>query len=233
VTLPRFLGLLLLAIACAHTLVPSARESAALRELLGTAVERSVARLGREGGFDEEAARIDLAAQLGPVARALHGVGMGARVIALESVLARAAERATAEVGPWLREEALRFAPADPDAVLSGPPDAATLAFRAGVEPDLAERLRKAAEGAVADAGVAEALAQVRDGAARLPLPREVALDPPAFVSERVRAAFFAVLAEEEARLRANTSGDARRRRASHPQRTIREESYGREARAC
>jgi hypothetical protein len=209
VTLPRFLGLLLLAIACAHALLPSSRESTALRDLLGTAAERSVARLGREGGFDEEAARIDLVAELGPLARALHGVGMGARVSALESALARAAERATAEVGPWLREEAERFAPADPDAMLAGAPGTATLAFRTAVEPELAERLRAAAQDVVADAGVAEALAQLRDGAARLPLPREVALDPAAFVSERVRAAFFAVLAEEEARLRANASADA------------------------
>jgi hypothetical protein len=209
VTLPRFLGLLLLAIACAHALPPSSRESTALRDLLGTAAERSVARLGREGGFDEEAARIDLTAELGPLARALHGVGMGARVSALESALARAAERATAEVGPWLREEAERFAPADPDAMLAGAPGTATLAFRTAVEPELAERLRAAAQDVVADAGVAEALAQLRDGAARLPLPREVALDPAAFVSERVRAALFAVLAEEEARLRANASADA------------------------
>jgi hypothetical protein len=209
VTLPRFFALLLLAIACAHALLPAARESAALRELLGPAVARSVERLGREGGFDEAAARIDLVAQLGPLARALHGVGMGGRVRALESALARAAERATADVGPWLREEAERFAPADPDAVLAGPPDAATLAFRAAVELGLVERLRPAAESAVAEAGVPEALAQVREGAARLPLPREVALDPAAVVSERVRAAFFTVLAEEEARLRANSSDDA------------------------
>jgi hypothetical protein len=209
VTLPRFLGLLLLAIACAHALLPSSRESAALRELLGTAAERTLARLGREGGFEEEAARIDLAAQLGPLARALHGVGMGGRVSALESALARAAERATADLGPWLREQAERFAPADPDAVLAGAPDAATRAFRAAVEPALAERLRPAAERAVADAGVAEGLAQVRDGAARLPLPREVALDPAAFVSQRVRDAFFTVLAEEEAHLRANAKDEA------------------------
>jgi hypothetical protein len=209
VTLPRFLGLLLLAIACAHALLPSTRESAALRELLVPAVERSVERLGREGGFGEAAARIDLGSQLGPLARALHGVGMGARVIALESALQRAGERATAEVGPWLRERAGRFAAPDPDAVLAGPPDAATAAFRAAVEPELVERLRPAAQRAVADAGAAAALAQVREGAARLPLPREVALDPAALVSERVRAAFFTVLAEEEARLRANASADA------------------------
>jgi hypothetical protein len=209
VTLPRLLGLLLLALACAHALLPAARESAALRGLLGPAVARSVERLGRDGGFDEEAARIDLVAQLGPVARALHGVGMGARVVALETALARAAERAAAEVGPWLRDAAEDFSPDDPDGVLTGPPGAATEAFRAAVESELAERLGPAAEEAVAGAGVAEALAQVREGAARLPLPREVGLEPAAFVAERVRAAFFTVLAEEEQRLRATTDDDA------------------------
>jgi hypothetical protein len=210
VTLARVVGLLLLAVACGHALLPAVRDGAALRDLLGVAVERSVARLAREGGFEEEtAARIDLATQLGPLARALHGMGMGPRVIALESALDRAAERATAELGPWLREEAGRYAPADPTAVLAGPPDAATLAFRASVEPGLAERLRPAVERAVADAGVPEALARVREDAARLPLARDVPFDPVALVNERVRVAFFAVLADEEARLRVNARDGA------------------------
>jgi len=203
VTLARGAGLLLLAVACGHALLPAVRDGAALRDLLGVAVERSVARLARAGGFEEEtAARSDLASQLGPLARGLHGMGMGRRVIALDSALDRAAERATAELGPWLREEAGRYAPLDPSAVLAGPPDAATLAFRASIEPGLAERLPPAAERAVADAGVPEALAHVREGAARLPLPRDVTLDPVVLVSERVRVAFFAVLAEEEGKLR-------------------------------
>lgn len=209
-TLPRLFALLLIAIACAHALLPSARESAALRDLLTAAVERSVTRLGREGGFaDEAAARIELAARLGPLGRALHGLGMGERVNALEAALARASERATAELGPWLHGEAARFRPEDPDALLDGAPGAASLAFRAAVEPELGARLRPIAERAVEDAAVPGALARVRDGAARLPLPREVALDPVGLVSERVRAAFFAVLADEESTLRANASDGA------------------------
>jgi hypothetical protein len=125
----------------------------------------------------------------------------------LESALARAAERATAEVGPWLREEAEDFSPGDPDAVLAGPPGTVTQAFRAEVEGELAERLRAAAQDAVDDAGVPDALARVRDGAKRLPLPREIELDPPEFVAQRAHAAFFAVLVEEEVRLRATAGG--------------------------
>ena len=206
-TLPRYVGLLLLAIACAHALLPAVRDGAALHDLLGTAVDRSVARLAREGGFDEEsAAGSDVGAELGPLARALHGVGMGERVLALQTALQRAAERATADVGPWLHEEAERFAPDDPDALLDGPPGSATLAFRANVESGLAERLAPAAEKALTAADVPAALASVREGAARLPLSREVTLDPAALVNERVRTAFFAVLADEEAELRTNVS---------------------------
>jgi hypothetical protein len=209
VTWLRSLALLALAIACGHALLPAARSTAAVSELLGVAVERSVARLGREGGYEDEAsARTPLPVQLGPLGRALRGTGMGERVSALEAALNRAAERATAELGPWLREEAARFVPAEPAAVLAGPPDAATLAFRAAVDPGLEERHRQVAKLAVADAGLPEALARVRQGAARLPLPRDVSLDPVALVCERVRVAFFAVLADEEARLRANAIDD-------------------------
>ncbi len=200
----RSLALLALAIACGHALLPAARATAAVNELLGVAVERSLARLGREGGYEEDAsARISLPVQLGPLGRALHGTGMGERVSALEAALNRAAERATAEVGPWLREEAAGFAPAEPAAVLAGPPDAATLAFRAAVEAPLAERLGKGVEQALIDAGAPAALERVSEGAAQLPLPRRADLDLVAFTSERVRAAFFAVLAQEEAAVRA------------------------------
>jgi hypothetical protein len=210
VTLPRFVFLLLLAFACAQALLPAVRSRGSLEELLPAAVERSVTRLGREGGFDEEAAaRIEVGSVLGPTARALHGMGMGERVTALQAAANRAAERATAELGPWLREEAVRFAPPDPDAVLEGPPGAATSAFRAAVEPAFEERLRAVVERGAADAGVPEALDGVRASAARLPLPRDVALDPVALVSEQVRSAFFHVLADEEARLRASENDDA------------------------
>ncbi len=202
-TLPRLFLLLLLAFACAQALLPTVRSGASSDELLPVAVERSVTRLGREGGFDEETAGSELSALLGPTARALHGMGMGGRVEALETAANRAAERATAELGPWLREEAARFVPPDSEE------DGATAAFRAVVEPAWQERLRGAVERSVADAGVPEALDGVRTSAARLPLPREVSLDPVVLVSERVRSAFFRVLADEEARLRAGERDDA------------------------
>jgi hypothetical protein len=202
VTLPRLFLLLLLAFACAQALLPTVRSGASSDELLPVAVERSVTRLGREGGFDEETGGSELGALLGPTARALHGMGMGGRVEALETAANRAAERATAELGPWLREEAARFVPPDSE-------DGASAAFRAAVEPAWEERLRGAVERSVADAGVPEALDGVRTSAARLPLPREISLDPVALVSERVRSAFFRVLADEEARLRTGERDDA------------------------
>jgi hypothetical protein len=201
VTLPRLFLLLLLAFACAQALLPSVRSVGSSDEVLPAAVERSVTRLGREGGFDEETPVLGVL--LGPTARALHGMGMGGRVEALETAANRAAERATAELGPWLREEAARFVPPDSEV-----PDAAT-AFRTAVEPALEERLRGAVERGVAEAGVPEALDGVRASAARLPLPRDVPLDPVALVSERVRSAFFRVLADEEGRLRAGEGDDA------------------------
>jgi len=207
----RGVALGVLAIACGHAWLPAARASAALSELLGAAVERSVARLGREGGFEENPlTRIELPAELGPLARALHGTGMGERVVALEAALNRAAERATAELGPWLREEAGRFVPPDPGAVLAGAPHGATRAFQAAVAAPLAERLSPVVERALAAVGAPEALARVREGALLLPLPRNAELDLESMTSERVQATFFAVLAEEEAGIRAS-GGDATR----------------------
>jgi len=202
-------ALALFAIGCAHTGLPATDGADALRELLDVAVERSVARLGREGGFEESpVTRIELPVAFAPLARALHGTGHGARVVTLESALNRAAERATAELGPWLRAEAGGFVSPDPDGVLAVAPDGATRAFEAVVERPLGERLHPLVERGLADAGAPEALERVREDARLLPLPRNADLDLPSFTSERVQTTFFVVLAEEEAGIRASR-GDA------------------------
>jgi hypothetical protein len=191
--------LLAFALACAQAPPSAAGSEEAVGELLRVATERALARFA---GPEAEAGGAALPAELGPLARALHGTGMGDRVLELERALGLGAGRAIAENATWLEREAARFEPRDAGALLAGPPDAATLAFRAEVEDDLRERLRPAVERALGETGAEQALARVREGAARLPLPRDAEIDLVALTREQALAAFFMALAEEEGRIR-------------------------------
>jgi hypothetical protein len=120
---------------------------------------------------------------------------MGSRVDALEVAVERAARLALREVAPQLESAAAGFsAPRDPAVPVAA-------AFRTAFEPELRTLLAPVVPGAVADAGVRDALAAVRDGALRLPLRREVDVDLVSAVTERAVERFFGTLAEEEKRL--------------------------------
>jgi hypothetical protein len=212
VTTPRLVGTLLLAIACGHASMPAARADSALQALLATGVERSIARLAAAGVCEEEpTVRIDLTNALGPLARALHGTGRGARLASLDAALCSAGREALQEQGPWLAAEAQRFEVAHPEEVLAGAPGAATASYRAAIEPELSERFSAGLPAALDAAEVPDALAAVRAAAKSLPLSREVSFDTEAAVRARWTDAFFQVLAEEEARVRAESGEDAPR----------------------
>ena len=192
--------------------MPAARADSALQALLAAAVERSIARLAAAGVCEEEpTVRIDLTNALGPLARALHGTGRGARLATLDAALCSAGREALQEQGPWLAAEAQRFEAAHPEDVLSGASGTAMAAYRAAIETELGERFSAGLPAALDAAEVADALAAVQAAAESLPLSREVSFDTEAAVRACWTDAFFQVLAEEEARVRAESGEDAPR----------------------
>jgi hypothetical protein len=199
----RWAGMLLLAIACSHALVPAARSDLELQALLETATQRAVARLASAEACEvEPTLRIDLTEALGPLARALHGTGRGSQLSALDAALCSAGSRALFDQGSWLASEALRFEVGHPEEVLAGATGGATAAYRAAIEPDFRERYSAGLPAALEAAEAPEALAAVRASAEALPLPRALRFDAEAELRERWPGVFFRVLAEEEARVR-------------------------------
>jgi hypothetical protein len=197
------LGLLWLGATCAQR--PPAPGSAAppgdVATLLSGACQRTLANLAPERE-PAQPAPLALPPELGPALRALHGTGMGGRVDALESAVERSARLALADTGPWLTESAARFAPERSETLLAGADDAISAAFRDAREADLRAQLAPAAERRLEETGAPAALADVRARASRLPLPRKVDVDLVSVVTDRAVASFFAVLAEEERRMR-------------------------------
>lgn len=195
------LGLLWAGLTCAQLPAEQATSLSGAHELLASACERALASLAPE---PEPARRtpVSFPVELGPALRALHATGMGGRVAALEASVERAARLALADVKPQLDQAVTAFAPADPEALISGGDDALTVAFRAAAEAELREALRPAAEQRLTESGALEALQGVRNGASRLPLPRDIALDLVSLVTDQAVASFFTALGEEELRLR-------------------------------
>jgi hypothetical protein len=207
VTPLRAVAMLALAFACGHALLPSARVTEELQGFLAESVEQTVTRLTAPTVCaDEPVARFDVAPALGPLARALHGTGRGAEVGALSDTLCGAGVVVTRELAPWLVGEARGFEAANPEELLAGATASAGAAFRAAIEPELGERIGATLDAALAEAGVPRSVEALREAARSLPLEREVSVDPTAAVRERWPETFFAVLAEEEARLRADTA---------------------------
>lgn len=203
VSLPvALLALLWAGLTCAHEPAADAQSSlASARELLASACERALTSLAPDAG-PAPLAPVSLPAEAGPALRALRATGMGGRVAALEAAVERAARLALADARTDVERAVAGFAPEDAQALVSGAGDALAVAFRAAAEAALRAPLAAAAEQRLGEAGAPAALEGVRNGAARLPLPRSVDLDLVSVVTDHALASFFIALSEAERQLR-------------------------------
>lgn len=193
-------GLLWLGLTCARLPKDDASSLATAQELLAEACERALSRLGE----DAAAAGAPLAfpADVAPALRALRATGMGGRVDALEAALEQTARLALADARGELEDAVKGFSPEELEALVAGGGDALSVAFRAASEADFRARLATAAAERLEDSEAAAALEGVRNGASRLPLPRDVPLDLVALVADHATERFFIALSDAERQLR-------------------------------
>jgi hypothetical protein len=176
---------------------------AGLAETLELATRRTVGRTARDGGFrDHPRIRLRLPPELGGMAAALEPMGRGGPMNVLELAMNRAAERAAAQALPLFGAaiEQLRFG--DPAALLAGPEDAATRAFRTRAGPQLAQRFTPLVDDCMRQVGLLQAYQQLLERYRALPAYRDPGLDLVAYVTRATLDGLFFVLAEEERRIR-------------------------------
>ncbi len=177
--------------------------ASALREALRIGAERAVERAAAPGGFLEHPElRIGLPEPLEPVARALRRVGFGSYVDELELGMNHAAELAAGEALPVFLEALGKMTLEDARSILEGGDTAATDFFRRTAQEGLRERLRPLARGSLEEVRFFDDYARVADLVATLPflsLP-DVSLE--GYVADRTTDGLFALLAEEERRIR-------------------------------
>nr|WP_091644033.1 DUF4197 domain-containing protein [Aquisalimonas asiatica] len=181
------------------------RVAAALRDALRVGTERTVDRTAREDGYLGNAdIRIPLPDQFDAAASQLQRVGLGGQVDALERSMNRAAEQAASEAASVFAGAIREMRPADVHAVLNGGSDAATRYLRDQSESELRERYQPVVREQMDAAGVYRVYQPLRDSYNQMPLLPRLDLDLDRYVTDQALDGLFTVLAEEEARIRAD-----------------------------
>jgi uncharacterized protein DUF4197 len=177
--------------------------AAGLRETLQIAVERSVTRAARRGGFlDDPHVRIPLPESVENVARGLRAVGFDGTVDDFETAMNRAAERAAREARQPLLDAVANVTFADPYRIWSGPADAATQALREQSEPALRERLAPAIAAAMRANDVQRAYDELRERNRVLALLPDPRVDLERHVTDETLNGLFTLIRDEEGRIR-------------------------------
>jgi Protein of unknown function (DUF4197) len=174
-----------------------------LRQALDVGMQRTTASLSSPGGFGANPQhRITLPAELDALAVALRGVGLGARVDALEDSMNLAAEEAAAKAVPVFSSAIASMSIADAFAILNGPDDAATVYLEEQTSASLRREFSPIVSAAMREVGLYRAY---REAVARydaIPFSRLPKIDLEDYVTDQTLDALFAELAKEEGRIR-------------------------------
>lgn len=184
---------------------------AGLKAGLGTGVERALRELGAADGFFANAAfKIPLPAELAKGEKTLRKLKQDKLADDLILALNRAAEKSVAETAPIFQAAITGMTLADARAILDGPKDAATAYFRKTTEAQLRAKMLPIVKVATDANGVGATYKQFAGKAAPLASLFGVkSVDLDGYVCDRALDGLFAVIATQEAQLRADPAGAA------------------------
>ena len=179
--------------------------AAGLKEALRIATERTVDRLGTEGGFNADpAVHIPLPETLARVQSALEQVGMGGMAEQLELRLNRAAEAAAPEAREVFVEAIRGMTLEDARGILNGPQDAASQYLRRTMSDPLKQRMRPIVDAEIAEVGAIQVYDRMKAEYANLPFVPDVKADLTDHTLDEALDGIFHYLGKEEARIRAD-----------------------------
>ena len=176
---------------------------AGLREALRVGSDRAVERTSAIDGFlANELIRIVPPEELDSMADALRRLGMGQKVDELEVAMNRAAERAASEAREVLWEEIRALTLSEAVEILHGGDTAATEHFRERSGEELYRRFQPIVVAKMDDVGLARRYGELAEAYNRLPLVKNPAPDLDEYVTNEALSGLFAVLGEEERKIR-------------------------------
>jgi len=176
-----------------------------LKEALRVGADNVVGRLGRSGGFSDDAAvHIPLPDSLRQAQSVLGRFGMAGLFDDLELRLNRAAEAATPKAKELFGRAIQDMSLDDARAIYDGPQDAATRYFQGKMTPELSAAMRPVVEASLADVGAIQAYDNAMAEYRNLPMVPDVKANLTEHVVAKGLDGIFHYLAQEEAAIRSN-----------------------------
>jgi hypothetical protein len=177
--------------------------AAGLREALEQGTGRAVASLGRTDGFWKNARlRIPMPPKLAKAEKTLRKLGQDKLVDDFVLSLNRAAEDATPVARDIFVGAIRKMTIKDAMTILKGPDDAATQYFRVHAEAPLGEAFRPIVQRSTDSVGVTARYKKLTKKVGPLGLVNERDLDLDGYVTQKAMDGLFAMIADEEARIR-------------------------------
>ena len=177
-----------------------------LKEALAKGTENAIAKLGKEGGYLNNAAvKIAMPESLAKIDKTLRQFGQSKYADQFIATMNHAAEKAVPEAAVIFGDAIRDMTLDDAQAILKGPSDAATQYFRKKTEAKLAERFKPIVTRATDQAGVTSAYkGMVKKAGPLAGMLGGGAEDLDGYVTSKSLDGLFKMLAEEEKAIRAN-----------------------------
>ncbi|WP_439887810.1 DUF4197 domain-containing protein [Pseudomonas sp. MBLB4123] len=205
-------GLALSASAFALSLADLTQQDASggLKDALIQGAQVAVKQLGAPGGFsDDPAVRIELPGNLGKAAKTMKLMGMGSQVEALELSMNRAAEAAVPEAQALLVDAVKKMTVEDAKGILGGPQDSATQYLDRSSREQIRARFLPIVKQATDRVGLAQQYNAFAGQAANFGMLDAKNASIEGYVAEQALDGLFAMIAQQEARIRQNPAGAA------------------------
>lgn len=179
--------------------------AAALRDVLARGASLGAAQAARENGFfGDPRLRIAFPPDAERAAATLRKIGFGDQVDRFERQLNRAAERAAARAKPIFIKAITAMSIDDAFEILNGPADAATRYLRRETRGELRASFGPVVRDALGETRATRYYEEIAETYNALPLTPDIEPDLADYAIERAIDGLFVLIADEEARIRAN-----------------------------
>lgn len=177
--------------------------AAGLREALEQGTGNAVARLGRKGGYgNSRSFYIPAPPELEKVTRTLRKIGLGSLVSNFEARMNRGAELAAAKAKPVFWKAIRQMSFRDAKGILTGPDTAATDYFEKTIGSELKALYRPVVARELNNVGALRAYSEIVKQYNALPMTQKPALDLESYATDKALAGLFALVAQEEKKIR-------------------------------
>ena len=182
-----------------------AEVSAALKDALSRGIARGAAIASSENGYlSNPRLKLEFPEDVRDVEKALRKIGLGKDVDRFVRQLNRSAEQAAAKAKPIFIKAITEMTIRDAFGILNGDAGAATRYLRRTTDDDLYDAFLPVVQSALEQSSATRYYADIVESYNKIPFARRIDPDLDRYATEKSIEGLFVLIAEEEARIRAN-----------------------------